>query len=143
MGHKNKHQSSNQSIAFPLYFNADQLGCSHDAVFVGSLISDLALQLVAHGSTHVSATAGTWLDLCMVDDSVTITSWGKSATPLGAGHHLVSVEIEVLGVSPKPKIITPRRLGKLAKAEAQNAFSHVNWLSLLSENPSVDAAQAN
>lgn len=85
-------------------FNADQLGSSHDAAFNRSLMSDLSLQLVAHGFTHVSGAAETWLDLCMVDESATIISWDKSAIPLGAGHHLVSVEIKVQGVCPKPKI---------------------------------------
>lgn len=86
-------------------FNAAQLGSSQNALFVRSLMRDLSLQLVAHGTTHISGTAETWLDLCMVDESATFTSWSKSATPMGAGHHLVSVEIEVEGVHPKPKTI--------------------------------------
>lgn len=70
-------------------FNADQLGTGFDAVYLRSLMSDLLLKSVDHGITHVTGTSETWLDLCMVDESDVVVSWGKSHTPLGAGHHLI------------------------------------------------------
>lgn len=89
-------------------FNADQLGTSHDVIYIRSLMSDLSLKLVDHGVTHVTGSSETWRDLCLVDKFDIIISWNKSPTPLGAGHHLISVVLDVEGVGPKAKVITTR-----------------------------------
>lgn len=76
----------------------------------------------------------------MVDESDTVLSWDKSPTPMGAGHHLISVDLAVQGLSPQPKIITTRRLGKLDEPDALEAFSAIDWPAILAHDQSGDAA---
>lgn len=61
---------------------------------------DLSLKLIDHGATHVSGNAESWLDLCMVDESDTVTAWSKSTTPMGAGHFLIAVDLSVQCIRP-------------------------------------------
>lgn len=59
-------------------FNADPLSSSFDATCIRTLVRDLSLKSVDHGVTHVTSTSDTWLDLCMVDESDTVVTWGKN-----------------------------------------------------------------
>lgn len=120
-------------------YNADQLSSGYDADYVRSLMRDLSLKLVDHGVTHVTGTSATWLDLCMVDESDTVVSWGKSHTPLGAGHHLIFAELDIQGVTPSAKTITTRRLGKLGDPDVQDSFNHVDWAVLITRTASGDS----
>lgn len=109
-------------------FNVDQLRSSSDAEYIKCIMRDYSLKLVDHGVTHVTGTSETWLNLCLADESDSITSWGISSTPLGACHHLISVELDIQRIRPAPKIITTRRLGKLV--DVQTHAPLISWIGL-------------
>lgn len=63
-----------------------------------------------------------------------------SSTPLGVGHHLISVKLDIKGIRPEPSVISTRRLTRRTELDVQNNFNAVDWTSLISAVISGDTA---
>uniref|UniRef100_A0A6V7KQL6 Endonuclease/exonuclease/phosphatase domain-containing protein n=1 Tax=Bracon brevicornis TaxID=1563983 RepID=A0A6V7KQL6_9HYME len=83
-------------------FNADQLSESDDAVFIRTLIADNSLYLVPHGATHHTANSDTWLDLCLIDQDDTLTSYWKTVSPFVDGDDLITATVKLIFPKESP-----------------------------------------
>ena len=75
-------------------FNANQLSDSFDAVYIRNLLYENSLKLVPHGTTDYRD-AGSWLDLCIIDEQDTILEYWKSDTPFIDNHSIITATIDI------------------------------------------------
>ena len=84
-------------------FNAHQLSDSFDVVYIRNLLYENSFELVPHGATY-HRDAGSWLDLCIIDQQDTILEYWKSDTPFMDNHSITTatIDISVPKVNSKP-----------------------------------------
>ena len=84
-------------------FNANQLSDSFDAVYIQNLLYENSLKLVPQGATYHRG-AGSWLDLCIIDQQDTILEYWKSDTPFIDNQSIITatIDISVPKVDTKP-----------------------------------------
>ena len=84
-------------------FNANQLSDSFDAVYIWNLLYENSLKLVPHGATY-HRDAGSWLDLCIIEQQDTILEYWKSDTSFIDNHSIITaiIDISVPKVNTKP-----------------------------------------
>ena len=114
-------------------FNANQLSDSFDAVFIRNFLYENSLKLVPHGATYYRD-AGSWLDLCIVDQQDAILDYWKSDTPFTDNHSIIIATIDISVPKMISKPFSYLDFNAVDINELNNCLRNCNW-SVISDGP--------
>ena len=114
-------------------FNANQLSDSFDAVYIRNLLYENSLKLVPHEATY-HRDAGSWLDLCIIDQQDTILEYWKSDTPFIDNHSIITATIDISVPKLNTKPFSFLDINAVDKNALNDYLCNCNW-SVSSDSP--------
>ncbi|XP_011858459.1 PREDICTED: uncharacterized protein LOC105556015 [Vollenhovia emeryi] len=108
-------------------FNADLSTASFDAGRVLDFVDCASFYLIPYTSTHHTRSSSTWLDLCIVDDSEKVVSYGQHDVSFLSSHDLIHITYKIKVDRTQAKDIWARDLRTFDFGEFTRDLLAKNW----------------
>ncbi|XP_011860079.1 PREDICTED: RNA-directed DNA polymerase from mobile element jockey-like [Vollenhovia emeryi] len=108
-------------------FNADLSTASFDTGRVLDFVDCASLYLIPYTNTHHTRSSSTWLDLCIVDDSDKVVSYGQHDVSFLSSHDLIHITYKIKVDRTQAKDIWARDFRTFDVGEFTRDLLAKNW----------------